>query len=235
MKAFNYLLVFIFVFAVGSCKKNTDSESNCHIIVVTPSSGDPVNFYYNSDDKFETIKAGGDIASFAYNDDSVIVTQIKNNTFYQKRRYKINGNGLPLNLRTEYDITGNSWANMLYEYNGTELIKLTITTSSSGASLINRYYWNSGNLDSITDGTNTLSYEYYTDEAYRIGDAHYLVTMNPGDGMQTIHTSNMLKSEKHISPAGSYTLNYNYVFDSEGKVTTVDENGTTYGLQYQCR
>jgi len=234
MKYSVFLLPILFMFSVTGCKKNKAIEPDCYVIVIVPSSGAPVNFSYNSEGEIESIKEGLNSISFIYKTDSIIASQTRNNIFYEKRKYKLNSNGFPSNVRIESDQSGNNWINYSYEYNGTELKKMTITTSSAGLSQVYNYTWNNGNLTSITDGTNTHTYEYYSDKTYRVGDACFLMERLHDYGVGVMRTKNMRKSDQYVSPAGSYTLNYNYEFDSKGKVTAVKENSLTYNLQYQC-
>ncbi|MFT3827072.1 MAG: hypothetical protein QM731_24315 [Chitinophagaceae bacterium] len=234
MRYIIFSLIPLLVFTIMGCKKDKAGEADCHVIVITPSSGAPVNFYYNNEGKLETIKEGLTITSFIYKGDSIIATKTNTTVLYEKRRYKINGNGLPSNLRIESDRSGNNWANYSYEYNGTELKKITTTASSSGLSLVSNYTWTNGNITSSTDGTSIHSYEYYSDKTYRAGDASNLMAMLYDYGMEVIHTKNMRKSDQYTSPSGSYTLNYNYSFNSDGKVTIATENSLSFNLQYQC-
>ena len=173
MKSFIIPGVLFFLIATG-CKKDKQSKPApvCRVNVITTSTGYPYNIYYDNNGRIETIRTGTNTISIVHNGDSIIATQtINNNTFYQRRRYKMAPGGFPSAVKIESDPSGNSWANLLYEYSGTELRRITITTSASSLSSIINYYWSNGNLDSIKNGTNTDKYEYYTDKPFRTGDA----------------------------------------------------------------
>lgn len=241
MKACVFLLAILILMSMGCHKGGIDqpdekNQPGCRVTVIERSSGYPINCHYTSAGKIESIKTGSNVTNITYKGDSIFATAfINNGSFYQRRKYRINSDGLPSAIRVESDPSGAEWANYSYEYNGTEVRKMTATTSVANLSISVTYYWSHGNLDSTTDGLNTIKYDYYTDKTYRPGDANYLEALLNNAGIELFRTKNMRKSTRYSSSTGSgYSRHFNYEYDKDGKITAISDGNTTYELQYQC-
>lgn len=214
-------------------------EDPCKVTVITPSSSIPINIHFNKEGKIESIIKGSTLVKISYKGDSVLATELINNgSFYQTRRYKIGANGYPSGIRVETDPTGATWVNYSIEYGGnerTEISKEVVTTSVASFKIITVYHWSDGNLDSTTNGTNTIRYSYFTDKVFQVGDASFLEAMRGGDGIFRYRTRNMRKRAQYDPSFGAgYSVDYRYTYGKGGKVTGLKEGGLNYELQYQC-
>jgi hypothetical protein len=223
----------LLILAFTACKKDKDEKKKptCRIITITPSSGNSFNISYNSDGKISTMSSGNDITTFAYSGNTTIATTTTSGTFSSKKIITLNSNGLATNVKTEYNTSGTNWSNDVYEYSGTEIIKLTNTSSSGGSPSISTVTWNNGNLVSITSGSSVSTIDYYTDKPAQTGD--YLDIAQLVGGFQIYRTKNAIKSLF----SGSTITSFNYNFDGDGKITSLTASGSTnitYSYQHQC-
>jgi hypothetical protein len=132
----NYLRILaIVLLATGvapGCKKDSNSPNpTCRIITALAGSAQ-TNFAYNSSGELISISSGALTTSLAYSGNTVIAVSTNAGVFQKKKIITLNSNGLASNARIETDAAGTVWENYVYEYNGSELIKLT-QTNSAGA------------------------------------------------------------------------------------------------------
>ena len=73
------------------------------------------------------------------------------------------------NTRVEDDSLGNRQTNQVLTYNGTELVKSTVTNSYSNAMGVSTFTWSNGNLVSVDLGSLIVTYEY-SDKVSSEGD-----------------------------------------------------------------
>ena len=231
----NVTLVLITISFFSACKKDKDAapKPNCRIITATPSSSssDPFNLTYNSDGKLSTISSGNNVTTFAYSGNTAIATTNTSGVFSSKTIITFNSSGLASNVKTEHDLTGTSWNNQAFEYNGTELIKSTSTSSGGGTPSVSMLTWSDGNLVSLTSGSSTTTLDYYADKPAQTGDYLYLAQLV--SGYQIYKTKNLLKSIL----SGTDITSFDYNFGSDGYISSVTVSGTTpttYTYQYQC-
>lgn len=217
----------------NGCKKNKDEKKKpqCRIITVTISPSTYIyNINYNAEGKVGTFSSNDDLTTYTYNGNTATGTTTAGGIFSVKKIITSNVNGLTTNVRNEYNAAGTSWNNTLYEYSGTELIKVTLTTNS-GSPVIGMYTWNNGNIVSFSSSGVTSEYDYYTDKP--AGDGEYLYLSHLLNNIQIYRTKNALKSVR----TGSAVKNFNYTYDGDGKITSVTVSGgsnVTYTYQYQC-
>ena len=239
MKTLNLLpTVSVTLFTISffvACKKDKDAQNKpaCRVITITPSSspGDSYNVTYNTDGKPGTISSGNDVTAFAYSGNTAIATTNTSGAFSHKTVITFNSNGLASNVKTEYNLTGTNWNNSVYEYNGTELIKSTSTSSGGGSPYVTMLTWSNGNLVSAASGSSTTTLDYYTDKPAQPGDYLYLSQLV--SGYQIYKTKNLVKSLL----SGSDITGFSYNFGSDGYITSVTVSGSspaTYTYQYQC-
>lgn len=239
--------MFLFALATTSCKKdtgNTDPNSICKITTIQSASGPGYELEYAPNGKLKAaIYGGNSVTAFAYLDSFITAVSTSNGNFFSKTVYTINSNALVRKSRIEYDQAGTNWAERVYEYSGTELMKSTLT-KSSGSISISTYTWSNGNLvKRITkvDGApnQELTYEYYTDKPYQPGDAWHLDIAT--SGVETIRPKNLLKkvTMKHLGLDYTETTSYAYEFDSSGKIKSMTESGengdNTYTYEFECK
>ena len=219
-----------------ACKKsNSDGKNNCRIITVSYPGGIAYNFTYNADNKLSTVTYGNYATSFAYNGNSIVSTTLYSGVFNKKETITLNANGLAANVKLEPGPSGQTWGNLLYEYNGEQLIKRTFTSSSAGTPEVLTYNWTNGNNTSLyINGSLFNNYEYYTDKEAQTGDISIIQQFVKG--YQSIKNKNLTKTT--IYSNGSKE-NYTYSFDDAGKIAAATSQfGATiqnYNYQYQCK
>jgi hypothetical protein len=230
-----FLMAVIITAVLASCKKDSTPDPICRIITITTvSSGATTatnSFTYNSDGKISTSSDGTSIVTFVYSGSTEISTTTKGGVFVSKNIATLNANGQTSNFRTETDALGTKWNNEAFEYNGTDIIKSTYTSSAGGATSINTLTWNGGNLVSASDGSTTTTVEYYPDIQAQTGDYFDIAQIEAG--YRIYKTKNAVKS---IS-SGSTISNFSYSFDAGGKIISMIITSTsaiTYNYQYQC-
>ena len=236
---FIFLTAIVAATAIG-CKKDRLEDPNCSLNVITPSFGAATNLYYNSEGKLISIKFNDLNTSFEYKGDSIIVIKKQGPDFDRKWSYKMNSDGLPIALKKDYNAAGTQFERHVFEYEGTEIKKITITTSSSSTIVIVlNHTWKNGNLISQPNGLGvTYTYEYYDELPSTVGDIHYLETIINQDPVYLIRNKNMVKKITETTSLGSSSRQYEYSFDKNGKVSAVKRIDPVspfhYDLQYKC-
>jgi YD repeat-containing protein len=215
-----------------ACKKNaTDVKKNCRIITVSAPSGIVYNFTYNNDGRLSTTTYGNYSVNYIYSGNSTLATTNYNGIFNKKETITLNSKGLGANVKMEPGPSGEIWANLLYEYNGEQLIKRTFTSSAAGTPEILVYTWTNGNVSSIfINGKLFVEYEYDTDKTTQTGEINNLFQFI--EGYEIIRNKNLTKLSKYSSGAKN---NFTYSFDSGGKIiTAISDGGLNFTYQYQC-
>jgi hypothetical protein len=232
-----FLMAVLITAVLASCKKDSTPAPICRIITVSPVSSDvgapTYNFSYNSEGKLSSRSnsSSGSVTTYSYSGNTVIATSTNGGVFQSKKIITLNANGLASNVKAEYNETGTSWDNTLYEYSGTELIKSTQTSSAGDPADVTTYVWSGGNLtDKI--GSYTVTFSYYTDKPAQTGDDFSLVQLE--NGYEVYRLKNAVKSYL----VGSTIVSYSYSFDTDGKIASIAiTTGTTTSTddyQYQC-
>jgi hypothetical protein len=229
------IIAVLFTVAFVSCKKDDVLKTSCKIITVTQVPAGMSSMYnltYNSEGKLSTVTDNKLSSVFVYSGNTIVVnTTSSGGFFYSKRIITLNTNGLASNSRTENDLTGDNWDNVTYEYNGTEVIKSTSTSSGGGAPYVETYIWSDGNMVSLTTGSTTTTLEYFTDKPTQDGDYFNITQLIAG--YHVLKGKNALKSISN----GSDITNFDYNFDADGKITSFVSTGSstyTQTYQYQC-
>lgn len=226
--------VVIIIFGFVGCKKdkNDAKKPDCRIISITSTpSGEVTKINYNSEGKISSISNALDTTTYTYNG-SIATGITSSGTFKSKRTITTNSSGLATNVRIEQNVSGTLWSNAFYEYNGTELIRVTSTSSSNPTPIISTITWTNGNLISINSGTSGSTLEYFTDKPAQAGD--YLHLFQLLNGFEVYKPRNAIKS---IS-AGATVNTFNYNFDGDGKITSMTITGNptgTFFYEYQCQ
>lgn len=230
-----FLMAATFTAAFASCKKDDAPKPDCRIITVTQvpaGMNSTSNLTYNSDGKLSVVTTGNETTVYVYSGSIIIANSTISGIFNSKKTITLNANGLVSNVRTEQDETGAKWDNYVIEYNGTEILKDTYTTSEGGAPSIETYTWSGGNLVTITAGSTTTTLEYYTDKPSQTGD--YFKYTQLTTGYEILRAKNALKAISN----GSDITNFDYSFDTDGKIISMILTGAStvnYNYQYQCK
>jgi hypothetical protein len=230
-------LFVITAFYFIGCKKNSDSAGECKIVSTTSSiSGGVLNVFYDNNGRVIKTVAGLSVDTYDYNGNIVTYVAKYNGNFSSKVVYTLNNEGLIIKSKTTVDELGDRWDERIYEYNGTEVIKETLT-SYLGSGLITTFTWQDGNMVAIyVGGVLSSTMEYYLDKSSATGD--YFHSWRPKNQLVLCRTKNAPKSSMLLSPAG--TKSFSYEYDQDGKiVATTTNNGpslpqTKAIYQYDC-
>jgi hypothetical protein len=211
------------------CKKNNDKKANCLLSSASSATaGNGYIFLYDNDGKLIRTTLGANVATYEYDGNTTIVTNLDSGKFLNKSTITKNTDGLAINVRTDYDLSGNTWNNTFYEYTGTELNRSTYTSSTGGIATITTYTWQNQNLVASRQDTTVSTLEYYTDKPRQTGD--FLSLIQFIQGYEIYRTKNLLKTL-----SGSNLI---YIFGTDGKINSVElisgASTTILDYQYQC-
>jgi len=211
-----------------NCKKNSDKKAVCNIRQLIQDSVVD-NFTYDDKGRLSNIAIREQLLTFEYSDNKTIITTSDAGQLWTTTTVVLNQAGLAINARMEDNQSVGVWTNFVYEYNGDQLTRATITYSNGNPSQVINYQWTGGNMTSAVIGSDTTHYDYYTNKATQAGD--YLSLVQLVSGYQIYRTKNLLKSVG--------TNSFIYTFDADGKITSVGEvlsgaGASQIQLQYEC-
>jgi hypothetical protein len=224
----------------SSCKKDNDKKAACKIVTVTQTSSGStgiINITYNNDGKISTVNtsssSGTSSKVFTYSGNTINIVST-NGPSTSRDSVTLNANGRASNIRSFNDMTGTTWSNQSFEYNGNELLKVHQTDNTSSTPETTVATYTNGNLVTLTSPSSTTTIEYFTDKNTQPGDYLELAYLiNYGVGL--FPHKNLLKT---IDGGGGSVTNFNYEFDADGKITKVTATGggsiTTLTYQYTC-
>ena len=226
---FSVILMLVMTGIFTGCKKSNDKKTFCKISTIVPvPTGTTIQLTYNSQNRVSRVVSGTAVLTYEYSDNTAIVTSLNADTLNSKTIATLNPSGLAINVRVETDASGANWDNTFYEYNGDELAKSTLTTSTGGSAVITTYSWSGQNMISTTTDTTTTNFGYYSDKPRQSGD--YLDLIQLLQGYTIYRTKNLIKS---ISGAI-----FTYEFGSDGNITSLQvtsgTNSSFLDYQYQC-
>jgi hypothetical protein len=219
-----------------SCSKKSSSAPNCKLITVTDAIGTSnttINITYNNDGKISTVQQTGSspatkVYTYIGNLIMIAVTAPAGNS---TDSVVLNSNGL-ISYWLSRDASNNTQI-YIYTYGGNgQLLKYTLQ-SNGGAITTTTATITNGDLTGSSDGTNVGTYTYYTDKAFADGDYIKLVQLL-NFGALYIKNAHLIKGFQQ----GTTIENFNYNFDSSGKITgvtaTSGANIEIVTYQYNC-
>jgi hypothetical protein len=219
-----------------SCSKKSSSAPNCKLITVTDAIGTSnttINITYNNDGKISTVQQTGSspatkVYTYIGNLIMIAVTAPAGNS---TDSVVLNSNGL-ISYWLSRDASNNTQI-YIYTYGGNgQLLKYTLQ-SNGGAITTTTATITNGDLTGSSDGTNVGTYTYYTDKAFADGDYIKLVQLL-NFGALYIKNAHLIKGFQQ----GTTVENFNYNFDSSGKITgvtaTSGANIEIVTYQYNC-
>jgi len=213
----------------SQCKKSNDKKPSCQIITATFAPNvSTIHLTYNPEGKPSRIVSNILDMTYEYSADSVIIVTFQSGNFQSKTIATLNKDGLATNVRTENDSLGTTWSNTIYEYNGQELSRSTLTTSMGGMPVVTTYTWVNQNLILSTTGTTSQTLGYYTNRPRQTGD--YLLLAQQLQGYEIYRSKNLLKTIDGTS--------LNYEFGTDGRINsftaTTGANEIFVNYEYQC-
>ncbi|MEP7372732.1 MAG: hypothetical protein ABI675_05035 [Chitinophagaceae bacterium] len=229
-----FLLLIVTIIFAG-CKKYNDQKKTCRITTADfPLTGAVYKLSYNSNGQLSSVTIGDTVTTYTYAANTIIATSFASGKFSRKSIITLNAEGMASNVRTEIDLTGNNWHNKAYEYNGTELIKSTLTLSAGTTSIVATYTWLNGNMVSVISGSVTNTFDYYPDKVSQGGPAFNqspFLVYQLIQGYEIYRTKNLLKSIDGETFA--------YDFRPDGNISSVrnisgNASSTIVKYQYQC-
>lgn len=229
----------IFNSTFSSCKKENDKQASCKLVKVTQKNGNNtavINITYNNEEKIATIGTASPLGNssklFTYTGNNInIVTTTSSGS--RRDSVTLNANGRPSNIRSFGDMSGMSWTNQAFEYNGTQLVKVLHSDNSSSTPSTSVATYNNGNMVSLVTGALVSVLEYYTDKNNQVGDyLEFAHTMTYG--VSIYPNKNLVKS----IGSGNEQTQFVYDFDADGKITkaiiSAGNNSTVLTYEYQC-
>lgn len=225
-------------FAIGlvSCTKNNSQNPppafGCKVASITNTGYQPTYITYRADGKIDKMTYDDELRTFSYNGNSLTVLTTKGGAFDDRKTITLNANGMPVNVRGDYNETGTEWYNDAFEYNGREVSKQVLSDSYSSNSDIITYTWANGNLvKQQSPAYGTTVYEYFLNKNYSEGDFFY-IDQFLYDSYQFVFNKNILKSSK----TGNYPIDlFYYTYDADGNINSFKEdNSNPTTLAYKC-
>jgi hypothetical protein len=236
LKSLGILSAALFIIGLSSgCKKDKDEpkQPNCKIINVTSSTGDAYTVAYNSDGKISSLTSGSSVTTFAYSGNTAIATTNISGVFDSRKIITTNSDGLAVNIRTENDAAGTVWTNQAQQFNGTEILTSTLTSSSGGSPSVTTFTWSNGNMISATSGGSpTTTLEYDTNKPAQTGDYLHLAQLLAG--YEVYRSKNLVKSLM----SGATINSFDYSFGTNGVISAITITGgsaSTFTYQHQCQ
>jgi len=225
------LMTVVIKLCLSGCNKNTERAiRNCKIMSLIAGSNVYV-FTYNSDGKLNSF-IGSTTNKLTYAGNTITITSSSGGTIFTVTTVTLNSNGLANNVSVT-DAAGVKLSNTLYEYNGTELSKSTVTNGFGGAAVVTTYTWKGGNMISSQTGTNVTTFDYFNDIPAQQGDVWHVVNLQMG--YELYRTKNALK----MMEASGVILSNTYKFDAAGRIVGIIDISrglpTEVNFLYQCR
>lgn len=227
-------IVLLLIIAIG-CKKEaaqTPGPAGCRIITATTGSSSSITISYLPDGKIAKMESEQVIQTYSYSGNTVTILTKDDGSFDGRKILTLNSDGLPVNVRGDYNEAGTEWYNDAFEYNGKEVSKKVESDYSTSATATINYTWADGNLQKEQSGSyGTTTYQYYTDKTIRDGDYFYYEQLL-SDGYQFVLNKHLLKSSvSNSAPADNYT----YTFDADEKIISYREDARQpVSYTYQC-
>lgn len=211
------------LFSFQSCKKKA-KEPVCKMQQLSNSSIS-ATFQYDDAFRLSNITSGNNVKLFVYSGNTTTINTTIGGTFANKTILTLNDQNQVINSRNELNTSGTDWENIVYTYNGKEVVQLTMTSSSSSSPSIQNYGWTNGNLTSV-DGT-PVPIEYATDKLFQDADYYNLLVLL-SQGYTTIINKNLMNN--------FYGTPIFYTFDDKGKITSLsDGSNPPITITYTCR
>lgn len=224
----------------GCSKDRVKTPPTCLITTIAGPQDQAETFSYDGDGRLIAVKEGSSLTKFSYTGDSIIKESVWKSVF------ALNGAGRLAFERREYSKTADHWETRTYDYEGTQLKRVTVKSYSG--SNVRTYSWLNGNLikENIQGAgySQVITYEYYSDKPYQLGDIQSWDLLE--NGVESIRNKNLTKKYTSIY-TDSYgidkqVLYYRYSFDAQGKiaqmtVTAEDASASdpsVYGYSYIC-
>lgn len=225
MKTFKFLTLICIAFftLLTSCKKDK-KQPNCKIITVNMGAQ---NFVINYDEqnRIASVVSGSTTRTYVYTGSTITITETNGGSFSKRRIVTVGANNMPVNLREEQNTAGTLWMNSAFEYNGTELSRLTQTGSGGTAPMVVTYTWANGNPVSASSGSTTNVIAVDASKPAQAGDFSWFSAFYH-EWITVLKPKNLI-----TSIAGS---TFTYTFDSDNKISSLISGGTTVSYNYTC-
>ena len=204
LSAYTVVLFVAVAMVASSCKKEEIAPTRVHTINYADNNGNSLfteEYIYDEQYRLSQVEIDDSlVASFTYNDLSVVETNGKNNGVYA-----LNTDGYVINTNYEFSVL----TNFFYSTPG-------YVDSTKQGSVSTYYTWNGENLVS-TYGTDTINYTYLTDKFTTIGNEYIGRAYLGKDSKNLVSTATYTSSNT--------TISYTYEFDAQNRVTK-RSNGT---------
>ena len=228
-------LFIVIILSSAICKKDDVQNivpGTCRIATATGIGSSPATISYQSNGKIAKIEYDDVVRTYTYGTNSIIILSKEGGSFDERKTLTLNNDGLPLNVRGDYNQAGTQWYNDAFEYIGKEVAKRIESDYTGAAPDTITYTWAGGNLiKEQSRSYGTVNYAYYTDKTILAGD-HFYFEQLLTNGYQYVLNKNLLKSAQ----ARNYPAdNFYYTYDTDEKIISYKENNrATNNYTYKC-
>lgn len=244
MKSVKYIFPVILMALFIHCKKDNGKQSSTCNIRLINNFGKVYAYTFDNQGRVLTMFTDADPEwnakyTYAYTNDSCILTATRNNKLWKKTTAVLNAGGQPISsITSEYNYYSNNpipvpYADSVlitYEYdNDANLVKMTSKKDNMPAE-INSYTWLNGNMVSDSRG---VTYTYHTDRPAQDGDFFSFQELWPdvSDANPRLvfkKNKNLLKS----AGGGSNEVAFKYEINTEGNIVVINH---AIIIGYTCR
>jgi hypothetical protein len=230
------------LFLSPACSKKNAVVPNCKIISAsTVSAGNTSNtsFSYDNDGQVSIIQNTTGSATttsvYTYSVNLILITTSNSGPVSEVDTIRLNNSGQIIYHYAKYFVN-NEITIRTYTYNSDGQVLTQAFTDNNGQVVTGTYTYSGGDLTTISNGnpTQNTTYTYFTDKPFQNGDVLQFSQLISTGGVQYIKNVHLVKSIQQ----GTNFENFNYNFDSGGKITSVTlTTGSTIetiSYQYQC-
>jgi hypothetical protein len=213
--------------------EETNPFANCLVTRTERDGFEPHIFSYDNQKRLIKHQYSGYENVLTYSGNTIINTQTLDGNPHYKKTITTNDKGFATKIKLENP--NGTWREEVYEYDGTRVVKKSVTTNSSVSPKHTFYQWLDGNMVGETDPDGDItSYTFNTDELFQQGENAGIGELEVG--YKIIRNKNRIKSIK--SPSGTIT-NHSYSEDNQGKIIrrqVSSSSGSNYSekILYTC-
>ncbi|RPE08081.1 hypothetical protein EGT74_13500 [Chitinophaga lutea] len=238
MEKFSPLLL-VFLLVLCACRKDKKtSPADCRTATMIVNSGAATSIYsfsYNNEGKLSRLVSKQDEVVFDYTGNGYVITYLTSGKMRQQTTVKTDAQQRPTEALIKlFKADGTFDSEVITcEYNAKgELVK-QVSQKDKQPAVTTATVWADGNCTAISNNTQSLTLEYYTDRPVQPADI-FRINQLLIQGFVNVFNRNLAKSLK----SGATITQYSYTFDADGRVITATAvtgaSTETRAFQYSC-
>ena len=238
MKKFSPLLLLCLLVLCACRKDKKSAPASCSIATMILNSGAATAIYsfsYNNEGKISRIVSKDEEVVFDYAGSEYVISYLTAGKMRQQNTVKMDAQQRPVeSLVRIFKADGTFDAEVITcEYNTKgELVK-QVSKKDKQPAVTTATVWADGNCTAISNNTQSVALEYYTDQPVQQADI-FRINQLLLQGFVNVFNKNLAKSLK----SGASITQFAYAFDAAGRVTTATAvsgaNTETRSFQYSC-